>query len=110
MCLQEFRDGIVNGAQWYPVYGGMQDWNYLAGKCMAITLELSQSKWRPEAHLPTLWEENREALLALPLAAGLGGELWDVLWHSVPNAVGAVLAWASRYAAGPAPGSAACGR
>jgi carboxypeptidase D len=72
--LQEFPEGITNGAQWYPVYGGMQDWNYLAAKCMAITLELSESKWRPEAHLVTLWEENREALVALPLAAGLGGE------------------------------------
>lgn len=70
---QEFRDGITNGAQWYPVYGGMQDWNYLAGRCLAITLELSQSKWRPEGELPSLWQENREALLALPLAAGLGG-------------------------------------
>lgn len=79
--MQEFRDGITNGAQWYPVYGGMQDWNYLAGRCLAITLELSQSKWRPEGELQSLWQENREALLALPLAAGLGGELLP--WHKV---------------------------
>eukprot|EP00882_Tetradesmus_deserticola_P011128 GHRQ01011767.1.p1 GENE.GHRQ01011767.1~~GHRQ01011767.1.p1 ORF type:complete len:333 (+),score=114.99 GHRQ01011767.1:504-1502(+) len=71
---KEYPDGITNGAQWYPVYGGMQDWNYLAAECMAITLELSEAKWRPEPHLPLLWQENREALLALPLAAALGGE------------------------------------
>ncbi|KAF6253377.1 hypothetical protein COO60DRAFT_1286678 [Scenedesmus sp. NREL 46B-D3] len=70
---KEFPDGITNGAQWYPVYGGMQDWNYVAAKCMAITLELSEAKWRPEGHLQALWEENREALVALPLAASLGG-------------------------------------
>ncbi|KAI8473599.1 MAG: hypothetical protein J3K34DRAFT_518884 [Monoraphidium minutum] len=70
---KEFPDGITNGAQWYPVYGGMQDWNYVAAGCMAITLEVSQDKWRAEADLPSLWEENRAALLALPLAAVLGG-------------------------------------
>jgi hypothetical protein len=40
---------------------------------MDITLELSDSKWRPEGDLQQLWEDNRDALLALPLAAMLGG-------------------------------------
>eukprot|EP00878_Enallax_costatus_P002023 GHUV01002187.1.p1 GENE.GHUV01002187.1~~GHUV01002187.1.p1 ORF type:complete len:558 (+),score=92.71 GHUV01002187.1:1290-2963(+) len=70
---KEFREGITNGAQWYPVYGGMQDWNYIAGKCLAITLELSDNKWRPESDLPTLWDENKDALVEFPLAAALGG-------------------------------------
>jgi carboxypeptidase D len=52
----------------------MQDWQYLAAGCMDITLELSDDKWRPEGDLPLLWEENKDALLALPVAAVLGGE------------------------------------
>ncbi|KAF8071164.1 SOL1 [Scenedesmus sp. PABB004] len=70
---KEFKGGIINGAQWYPVYGGMQDWNYFAARCFGLTLELSDAKWRPPADLPKLWDENRDALLALPLAAALGG-------------------------------------
>lgn len=27
--LQEFPGGVTNGASRYPVYSGMQDWNYL---------------------------------------------------------------------------------
>lgn len=133
-CSQEFQDGIVNGAQWYPVYGesssydgegfdilgelsflcsfgggvrthaltlsinkltslyctccsnqlmcnagGMQDWTYLAAGCMDITLELSDDKWRPVGDLGVLWEENKDALLALPIAAVLGGRWFDGL-------------------------------
>lgn len=73
-CVQEFPQGVTNGAAWYPVYGGMQDWDYLAAGCMDITLELSERKWRPPGDLAALWEENRDALLALPMAALLGGE------------------------------------
>lgn len=29
----------------YPLYGGMQDWNYIHGNCFEITLEISDEKW-----------------------------------------------------------------
>ena len=40
---------------------------------MELTLELSQQKWPPEADLAQLWADNQPALVALPLAAALGG-------------------------------------
>jgi carboxypeptidase D len=61
---EEFPDGIVNGARWYVVSGGMQDWNYLHSNCFEITLELGCYKFPPASQLPTFWVDNREALLA----------------------------------------------
>ncbi|RVW37415.1 Carboxypeptidase SOL1 [Vitis vinifera] len=42
---KEFEGGITNGAFWYPIYGGMQDWNYIHGGCFELTLEISDNKW-----------------------------------------------------------------
>ena len=50
-----------------------QDWSYVATSCMELTLELSEDKWPPAERLPGLWEDNKPALLALPLMATLGG-------------------------------------
>eukprot|EP00884_Botryococcus_braunii_P009660 jgi/Botrbrau1/18696/Bobra.0386s0022.1 len=69
----EFKGGITNGAQWYPVYGGMQDWMYLEAKCLEITLELSQNKWPPVENLPGLFQDNLPALLAFHTAAAFSG-------------------------------------
>jgi carboxypeptidase D len=44
---KEFIGGITNGAAWYPLYGGMQDWNYLHGDCLELTLEMNENKWPP---------------------------------------------------------------
>jgi len=60
----KFKDGITNGADWYEVAGGMQDFNYLFTNCLEITLELSCVK-KPLAHmLQTEWQNNKESMLA----------------------------------------------
>ena len=59
-----FPNGITNGAQWDPVSGGMQDWNYLNTNDFEITLELSCFKYPLSVELHQLWKDNREALLA----------------------------------------------
>ncbi|KAJ9675512.1 hypothetical protein PVL29_024439 [Vitis rotundifolia] len=62
---KEFEGGITNGAFWYPIYGGMQDWNYIHGGCFELTLEISDNKWPNAIELPTIWEYNKMSMLNL---------------------------------------------
>lgn len=39
----EFTQGFCR----YPIYGGMQDWNYIQGGCFELTLEITDNKWPP---------------------------------------------------------------
>ncbi|XP_052730394.1 carboxypeptidase SOL1 isoform X5 [Vigna angularis] len=62
---KEFLSGITNGAAWYPLYGGMQDWNYIHAGCFELTLEISDNKWPNATELPILWKYNKMSLLNL---------------------------------------------
>ncbi|UXI22206.1 ceramide synthase 1 [Sarcoptes scabiei] len=57
-----YPHGIINGANWYVLYGGMQDWNYLHTNCFEITLEMGCHKYPPAKELPRLWRENKRPL------------------------------------------------
>merc|ERR1712024_132707 len=58
-----FRNGTTNGAAWYPLTGGMQDYNYIWHGCMEVTLELSCCKYPPANELQQFWDDNRRSLL-----------------------------------------------
>lgn len=60
---REFPGGITNGAAWYVLYGGMQDWCYLNTADMDITLELSFDKYPPASSLSQHYLDNRMAML-----------------------------------------------
>ncbi|CAH8590333.1 unnamed protein product [Schistosoma turkestanicum] len=58
-----FNDGITNGARWYSLNGGMQDYNYLHTNSFEITLELGCEKYPNASELPRYWDENKMSLL-----------------------------------------------
>ena len=60
----EFHQGMTNGAAWYAVSGGMQDWLYHYRGEMAATIELSNTKMPAASTLDQYWSDNRESLLA----------------------------------------------
>jgi len=76
-----FDYGITNGADWYVIYGGMQDWNYIWMGCNDVTIELSQEHWPDASMLPSLWEDNRESMLSYLEAVhwGIRGIITDAI-------------------------------
>eukprot|EP00095_Tigriopus_kingsejongensis_P002182 maker-scaffold2006_size22768-snap-gene-0.7 protein:Tk02182 transcript:maker-scaffold2006_size22768-snap-gene-0.7-mRNA-1 annotation:"carboxypeptidase d" len=71
-CRERFEDGITNGAQWYDVPGGMQDFNYLHSNAFEITLELTCCKHIPDSELKQGWLDNKESMLKYMEATHLG--------------------------------------
>ncbi|XP_055503029.1 carboxypeptidase N catalytic chain [Leucoraja erinacea] len=88
-CGDYFLDGITNGASWYSLARGMQDFNYLYSNCFEITLELSCRKFPPESELQREWYGNREALLAYmeEVHKGIKGMVLDENNNGIPEAV-----------------------
>ncbi|XP_026475682.1 carboxypeptidase M-like, partial [Ctenocephalides felis] len=74
-----FDRGITNGAAWYPLTGGMQDYNYVWYGCMEITLELSCCKYPPANELRKYWEDNQMSLVKFLAEAhrGVQGFVFD---------------------------------
>ncbi|KAJ8675417.1 hypothetical protein QAD02_011203 [Eretmocerus hayati] len=83
-----FPSGITNGAQWYKVTGGMQDYNYVHSNAFEVTFELSCCKFPAASHLPPHWSTNKESLLSYLEQAHIGikGLVIDEGENPVPKA------------------------
>lgn len=58
----EFPHGITNGADWYVVRGGMQDWSCFFYNDLQITLEVSHTKYPRYDDIPGFYRSNRDSM------------------------------------------------
>lgn len=88
-CGDYFPDGITNGASWYSLSKGMQDFNYLHTNCFEITLELSCNKFPHQEELQREWLGNREALIQFleQVHQGIKGMVLDENSNNLTGAV-----------------------
>ncbi|XP_046441586.1 carboxypeptidase M-like [Daphnia pulex] len=83
-----FPNGTTNGAAWYYLAGGMQDFNYVWNGAMELTLEVGCCKYPKGETLPEYWQDNKQAMLKYLNEAhrGVRGQVFDSQNNPVPNA------------------------
>ena len=69
---KEFEGGITNGAKWYPLWGGMQDWHYVVTGTLDVTIEVNDEKFPRATELGRLWREHRGGIFAAATTATRG--------------------------------------
>ncbi|XP_040265676.1 carboxypeptidase M [Bufo bufo] len=84
-----FQNGVTNGAQWYKVKGGMQDYNYIFNQCMEITLEVSCCKYPQSSNLQGLWNYNKVSVIEYmkQIHMGIKGQVLDMNRNPIQNAI-----------------------
>jgi hypothetical protein len=74
-------NGVTRGYDWYPIYGGRQDYVTYSLSGREITVELDEDFITPSSDLADLWEYNRRSLLGYLENAmyGIHGQISDAL-------------------------------
>ncbi len=60
--MRDYNNGITNGAQWYMIGGGRQDYMNGFAQCRELTIECSNSKLPNGNQLPNFWNYNKASL------------------------------------------------
>ena len=73
-------NGITNGADWYVIAGGRQDWMNYTRNGREVTIECSNTKMPAASTMPSYWTYNYEAMLSYLEQAlyGIHGTVEDV--------------------------------
>lgn len=62
--MTDEKNGITNGADWYRIGGGRQDYMNYYHQCRELTLECSTVKCPSASDLPLYWEYNYNSIFA----------------------------------------------
>ena len=62
--MSDYNNGITNGAQWYMIGGGRQDYMNGYAQCREVTIECSNTKLPSPNQLPTFWNYNKNSIFA----------------------------------------------
>ena len=62
--MSDYNNGIINGASWYMIGGGRQDYMNGYAECRELTIECSNSKTPNANQLPNFWNYNKNSLFA----------------------------------------------
>lgn len=76
-------NGVTNGYQWYPVYGGRQDYVTYELQGRELTIEIDDDYVTPAFDLPDLWKYNKESLLGY-----LGNALYGIQGQVIDSETG----------------------
>ena len=79
---------LTNGADWYEVTGGMQDFNYMFSNCMELTVELACCKFPLASELPKEWENNKQSFVKYlsRVHHGIKGHVRDINGNTLAGA------------------------
>ena len=62
--MTDYNNGITNGAQWYMIGGGRQDYMNGYAECRELTIECSNTKCPNASQMPNFWNINKDAIFA----------------------------------------------
>lgn len=62
--MTDYNNGITNGAQWYMIGGGRQDYMNGYAECRELTIECSNTKCPSASQMPNFWNINKNSLFA----------------------------------------------
>lgn len=77
-----FLNGVTNGAGWYHLAGGMQDWQYVHTDCFEITVEMGCYKFPLNYMYAKLWPDHEFSLISFLSAVHSGLKVCE---HRVSN-------------------------
>ena len=62
--MTDYNNGITNGAQWYMIGGGRQDYMNGYAQCRELTIECSNTKCPSGSQMPNFWNINKNSIFA----------------------------------------------